>query len=136
MGAAFEADSVDADQAIDGLFAEPMAFAPYMPAADRTAPDVVDPSRQAIAVVNAVFLDPEVKRVGDRDEKRAPGIETGMPRIEVSLYEIQQQTAALGTQFLIKMADRFTRANGSVYRVGTVFVDLNGNVKTKVNKIG
>lgn len=135
MGAAFEADSVDADQAIDGLFAEPMAFAPYMPAADRTAPDVVDISRAAIAVVNAVFLDPEVKRVGDPDERK-PGIETGMPRIEVSLYEIQQQTAALGVQFLARRCDRFTRGNGDVYRVNAVFVDLNGNVKTKANKIG
>lgn len=135
MGAAFEADCVDADQAIDGLFAEPMAFAPYMLAADRSAADVPDTSRSAIAFVNAVFLDPELKRVGDPDERK-PGIETGMPRIEVSLYEIQQQTAALGAQFLVKMADRFTRANGSVYRVSAVFVDLNGNVKTKANKIG
>jgi hypothetical protein len=135
LGAAFEAETVDADQSIDEVFAEVFAFAAYMLAADRSAPDVVDPSRAAIAVVNAVYLDPEVTRVGDRDERRAPGVETGMPRIEVSLYEIDNQTAALGTQFLIKVCDRFTRANGSVYRVDAAFVDLNGNVKLKVNKI-
>lgn len=135
MGAPFEANCVDADQAIDGLFAEPMAFAPYMLAPDRSGADVVDPSRAAIAFVNAVFLDPEVKRAGEPEEKK-PGIETGMPRIEVSLYEAQQQTAVLGVPFLVKMADRFTRANGTVYRVSAVFIDLNGNVKTKANKIG
>ena len=132
----FDANVLDADQAIDGLFAEPFGFAPFMPAADRTAPDVADPSRAAIAAVNAVYLDPEVKRVGDRDERGAPGIETGMTRIEVSTFEIAQQTAALGTQFLIQRCDQFTRANGSVYRVTSVFPDLNGNVKLKVNKIG
>jgi hypothetical protein len=137
---AFDAEAVDAEAACDEVFSESFVFTPFAKSADRTAPDAPDGTRASVTL-NATIFEPEAKpqtpNAWDVRQHLRPGVETGEPRIEISVNEVTRQSTALGTPFLVQPGDQFARASGGQkYRASAVFVTATGLVRVKINRIG
>lgn len=132
--------AVQADASVDRLYGEDFAFSPFVAGADRTAPDSPDGSRAAV-MLRAVFVDPEMKPLEpnsfDVRQVRRPGFESGAPAIELSAFEVGRQSCALGSPFVVNVADHLERLKTTtVYRVKAIFVSATGLVRLKVSIVG
>jgi hypothetical protein len=138
--ARFDVAAHTAFRAVDKAFAGAFVFAPFMPAKERAAPDVADPSRSRVTLC-AVYVDPEAKPIEpnsyDVRQVRRPGVESGHPHIEISPAETARLSEELQMPFVIGEADHLQRVkDGAWFRVASLFVTANGLVRLKVNKIG
>jgi hypothetical protein len=138
-GPRFAREVFAASRAVDREFAQDFAFAPFMAAAERAAPDVVDPSRASVTL-RAVYVDPEAKPIEpnsyDVRQARRPGVESGVPQVEISPAEMARLSSALGVPFVIGAPDHLQRVeDGAWFRVLSAFVTPNGLTRLKVNRI-
>jgi hypothetical protein len=139
-GPRFAREVFEASRAIDREFAEDFAFSPFAQAAEKAAPDVADTTRASVTL-RAVYVDPHAKLIEpdsyDARQARRPGVESGMPHVEISPHEVARLGVALGVPFVIGAADHLQRlSDGATFRVSAVFMTPNGLIRAKVNKIG